>query len=664
MRQKIIWRTAPPSGTEGVNSVYVHTYLGSDLYGDGTRNNPYQSLNKAWNAKETRPTYIIAIGRAAEMMSNGNHTAYIIGDYYGAFEFDGEATESTGFYLYGFRHRNIIIRNTPNYITGGYPIWTGSDALAGVGGANSASSVGIANLVLGVVSSPCFIHNCSLYYGCIGGTTASAGIVISKPKCNTTHLLCLSGWYGSPVSYNMTIYGVEVTKRKKKITDYYTHKFNNCIFAKFPMIANDIMLDYDNCLFLADSPWYYFVGVNGTGTIIKFNLSGTTSEERQQSLINQLNAEYESRNVAAAQRYIPNFTNCIFSSQTSEEVFNNAEQQDFTLKIVNELGVVSLDNNDAVLSQNNYIGAMPPAINVPILADSTSKAACWDNSTASGCLSVSPIENSIFANISVNSIIGSGQILSKVISIDPSKIQLNGIFSAITHQFKTENRIYLNNNLIFGTEFFPGEALPIGRFQVRGTILYGEDTVFNDEVLVVTKENTSFSEIATESSVVQIIDPNVSDVVWVRCRATIYKRIVASDGLQKGATYINDGSENISYRTKTIVPGESFIAVNNEDTFSATSSSYSIGILFDDTRVPIESPWVPAQCFGEYFVSKINGIIQEDKSGIPIGSGNPLSYRSPSGDNTEDTEGYATKINKTIINQKFVQFAIFATKYK
>ena len=51
--------------------------------------------------------------------------------------------------------------------------------------------------------------------------TASAGIVISKPKCNTTHLLCLSGWYGSPVSYNMTIYGAEVTKRSKKIKDCY-----------------------------------------------------------------------------------------------------------------------------------------------------------------------------------------------------------------------------------------------------------------------------------------------------------------------------------------------------------------------------------------------------------------------------------------------------------
>ena len=164
MRQKIIWRTAPPSGTEGVNSVYVHTYLGSDLYGDGTRNNPYQSLNKAWNAKETRPAYIIAIGRAAEMMSNGNHSAYIIGDYYGAFEFDGEATESTGFYLYGFRHRNIIIRNVPNYITGGYPIWTGSDALAGVGGANNANNVGNANNVYGVVSSQTSLYLLTFFH--------------------------------------------------------------------------------------------------------------------------------------------------------------------------------------------------------------------------------------------------------------------------------------------------------------------------------------------------------------------------------------------------------------------------------------------------------------------------------------------------------------------
>lgn len=105
--EKFIWRTAPPSGTEGTNSVYVHTFLGSDLYGDGTRQNPYQSLNKAWNAKSTRPAYIIAIGRAAENMSYGNHSATIQGDFYGAFEFDGEATETTGYYIYGFKHLNI-----------------------------------------------------------------------------------------------------------------------------------------------------------------------------------------------------------------------------------------------------------------------------------------------------------------------------------------------------------------------------------------------------------------------------------------------------------------------------------------------------------------------------------------------------------------------------
>ena len=460
----------------------------------------------------------------------------------------------------------------------------------------------------------------------------------------------------------MTIYDASIANRCKRKANNYVQVFKKCIFAKFAMIANDVKINYDSCLFTADSNWFYLVSDNGSGEIVQFRLNGSTSEERQQSLIRKLETEYESRGIATANRFIPTFTNCIFSDQTSEDIFNNPELQDFTLKVITN-GSLSLDNNDAVLSDTDYIGAMPPGLNIPIFANSNGRASCWDNNTISGCLQLSPVENSDLAVISVNpNVNGSGEILSKVITIDTSKLQLNGIFSAFTHQFNTDNRLYLNNVPYFGDTYSQGEKLPTGRYQVRGAITYKENVVEN-AVIVVSEENTSFTAISNEAIAVQIIDPNVYDVVFVRCRAAIYQRVNANGSLQKGATYINDGNSNITYRSRTIVPGESFVAVNNTDSFSASVSNYSIGILFDDTRVPIESPWVPAQLFGEYYVSKIGGVIQEDNDGVPLGSGNPLCYRPFSGANTGDVEGYSDKLNKNIINQNFVQFAIRAVKY-
>lgn len=100
------WRTAP-AYAEGTKSVYVHSATGSDLFGDGTRNNPYQTWGRAYRSG-TNPTEIISVGRFSEMMADGNHSCTIKGDYYGAAVFDG-----AGYYVvYGFRHTNLIIINT------------------------------------------------------------------------------------------------------------------------------------------------------------------------------------------------------------------------------------------------------------------------------------------------------------------------------------------------------------------------------------------------------------------------------------------------------------------------------------------------------------------------------------------------------------------------
>ncbi|HPQ79284.1 MAG TPA: hypothetical protein PLG47_02410, partial [Candidatus Dojkabacteria bacterium] len=69
--------------------VYVDSATGSDLWGDGTSDNPYQSLGKAWRGTASKPNRIICRGRFCESMADGNHYCYIEGDYYGAAVFDG-----------------------------------------------------------------------------------------------------------------------------------------------------------------------------------------------------------------------------------------------------------------------------------------------------------------------------------------------------------------------------------------------------------------------------------------------------------------------------------------------------------------------------------------------------------------------------------------------
>ena len=84
---KFYWRTKPTDKKlkdtdEGTKIVYVDSSMGSDLYGDGTRQQPYQSLGGAYRKTSTRPTYIICRGRFSENMIDGNHTCEICGDFY------------------------------------------------------------------------------------------------------------------------------------------------------------------------------------------------------------------------------------------------------------------------------------------------------------------------------------------------------------------------------------------------------------------------------------------------------------------------------------------------------------------------------------------------------------------------------------------------------
>jgi hypothetical protein len=96
-------------------------------------------------------------------------------------------------------------------------------------------------------------------------------------------------------------------------------------------------------------------------------------------------------------------------------------------------------------------------------------------------------------------------------------------------------------------------------------------------------------------------------------------------------------------------------------------TSYEIAIIFDDRdvipegehRIGGETEWVPAQLIGEYFAIKSEGSIQQinvpQLGNIPAGSGNYRSY-------AKSGNGAAVGGNKSILNQVYLQFALFVTK--
>jgi len=198
--------------------------------------------------------------------------------------------------------------------------------------------------------------------------------------------------------------------------------------------------------------------------------------------------------------------------------------------------------------------------------------------------------------------------------------------------------------------------LPIGIFKVKGSIVYEGENYGQGAILVVVDENTKFTDTNSHSAVLQIIDPNIINVIYLRELPYIFVRIESTDGLERGATYFNYGNESITYRGRTIVPGESFVAANDVDTFTG-SYGYKIGIMFDDTRVP-SAEWIPAQMWGEYFVWKQGGVVQVDGDGVPISSGNYLSYQ------TTANGGYSNQLIKSILATAYVQFKLALTRFE
>ena len=631
------WRTAVTSG-EGTTTRYVDGNTGSDLFGTGTRANPYRTLGRAYRVSDTKPTTIICRGCFSEMLVDGNHACSINADYYGAAVFDGREQ----FLIYGFRHKNMIFRDT---CIGNSDMVLfnslGSGSLAGVGSAFDADYVGFANFVYGVAGSPNLMHKVALYMGTIGGNTACKYLGFSRVKNHSSYPIQLGGYQSGVVLQNSTVYGVEdISHRCKTGSIYYSKIIISSIFAKFAMIANDVKFEFRQCLFAADVKWYYLSGTKGESGAQEIVIDGNDSQAKIESLQTQLTAIYDANNIEESSRHMPTFVDCIFSDQTSEELFNNPEDGDLTLRV----------GSEAITSEYEYIGAFPPAINIPILSDSSGIAETWDETTCSGCISVT--NNAICLDDSNTSM--SGEIMSKVIQVDTSHNPLNGLYALTQNRF-ADHYAYLNGiDTVGNKQYMAGESLPIGRYVVKGSILYRDVNIDNDMILVVSEENTNFADEIENSFVCPIIEPNIIDVIYVRCRGGIYAKCVQTELLQRGATYINSGNSNITYRNREIAPGESFVAMG--DDYWSGPAGYEIGILFNDTRVP-DSDWVPAQIFGEYFALKENGAIKLDEDNIPIGSGNYLAWQ------TAANGGYKGYFPKAIMNQQFVQFKIVIKRY-
>lgn len=629
-----VWLTGV-TGTEGTSTVYVDADFGSDVFGDGTRQKPLQTLSYAWNRNTTtRPSRIVCRGLFSEQMANGNHSTEVCGDYWGAAIFDG----LNRFIMYGFTHNRMIFWNVP-WAQGDEQVWSGSRLLAGVGRAAVAFYVGSAVHVIGVAGSSVSMHKSALYFGYIGGSTAVQKCVYDSPVHNSTYPISLGG-NGAPFLTDCTVYGVGITDRVKNTNG---NSIMNTVFARFAMIGNENRkMTYTKCVFAKDAKWYWMTSDRGdAGNNEELVLTGTTSAERQQSLLDQLAAK------GLAANYTPVFNDCKFSNQTYDEIFNDAENGDFTL--------IPGCDADWQTTSNTYCGALPSSLRVRVMADSSGVAGTWDERSASGCLMVDTLGSGQDAYdaicIDTDSPSADGEIYSKILTIDPDKVQLGSVWTELTDRMATYG-VKAWKDSIMGTAYSAGDTLPVGKYLVVGSggINYDGNLVNPGNVVYVSSTGTTFTldNPVNVSTLTEIVEASAMDVVYCRCRSVVYARVGVNDNLQRGATYLNDGNQNITYHNRTIVPGESFVCMIDNEQFGCPDSSYTIAVMFDDTRVPA-SEWIPAHTMGEYFVGKAGGAIVTDEYGVPESSGNIRTYNA--------------SLAKSVMDRRYVQFAIIVKRY-
>lgn len=604
------WRTQIPG------AVYVHSDFGDDYEGDGSMESPFQNYRRSL---ALNPSVIVCAGVFSEDMADGNHARTIRGDYYGAAVFDGDDK----YLMYGYTHINMIIRNTA-VGTLQTVVNSGSVLFAGAGRALNAGAVGHVGSAHGVAGSPVLLEQASLYWGIIGGSSAVTKNIYSKPRSNEAHPISIGFQTGSTNTLNyLTLYDCPIERRRKLVTLGRTGVLRYSIIAKFAIIVDDAGVDFTSCLFTSDCKFYY-----NNNEIV---LSGATSEERRLSLISAMDVlEVPSVNRSK-------YTNCIFSLQTADQIFNNCEHSDFTIR----------PGSDADLDIS--VGALPVSLNVPIIDNSDGVINSWDENTTTGCLEV--LGNAIRIDDYSEDLQGS--ILSKIISINPLTMSITGLYAPFYSLFRS-GYARLNRELASVASYVASDILPVGKYVVEGALQYGGVSYVDNNIVTVSGSDTSFIDVMAGSRLHEIGDFNY-DVIYVRATSRLGQLLTSADTLQEGGIYYNFNGESIGYRGRTVVSGESFMAEAN-DQFTA-SPGYQIAAIFDDERgVPYQ--WIPMQLFGDYFEWRNKGSVRVDDKNIPISSGNDLSYV------TSASGGYSDMLVKHPLTKHYFQLGLFINRFR
>ena len=614
--KKYVWKT------QDRKYYYVDANTGDDINGDGSMQNPFRSLGRWWRGTSVKKP-CIGRGVFSEDLADWVTSArrFVYADYQGAAYFDGKEE-----FIILLPVQNMIIRDCCEI---NYGLNLGSSdkyETAGVRGfwANNQNVLAPSF----VINSP---HGGSNLYKAGDGVNGRSLVISPKKSAISAYKFGWNLFASRDYNKNHTFYDIPIEKRQMSLQ----HKVNvvSHIFSKVDLYIND-MQNFINSLFDKGCNWYY---QDNAKVDHKIELGDSYGEER----LNLILAAMDEWNVPVSSR--PTFTDCIFSNQDAYELFNDPDNYDFTLKLT----------SDAVLPNGGYIGAMPPAIHVPILDNSEGRAETWDETMASGVVSIQ--NNEICYDPTLEE--KRGEILSKVLTLDTSKLSLSAIYAICFNNWASQN-VAISEEAYLGDTYTTADTLPIGKYVVRGNaVAYLGSTYYNGDIVTVSEEGTTFAVEEGQSATLQaVIEPNIENVCYVRTAPTAYAYIKASDGLQRGGTYLNNGNKNITYRGRTIVPKESFVAVNDTDTFSCEGDAdYKIAIIFDDTRVPSQE-WFSSLLFGESFVWKNKGVVKVDAEGNSISSGNPLSYTNKA------NGGYSDLLTKTPINQQYVQFRISVSK--
>lgn len=619
MNKKFIWRT------QNAGYVYVDSNAGDDVIGDGTMQNPYQTLGRAYRGRGTKPNTICCRGVFSEDMADGNHGCTIMGDYAGAAVFDGVDKYT----FYGFTYTNFIIKNCINGLPNS-TVFSGNPLYAGVGRANVSVTVGVtsAGYLLGLSGSRVIVRGCGPYFGIVGGSGSQN--VIDSPRWNSENQLFPFG-YNKPS--NWTIYNVPKAGRRvsRNCTSRASSGFNFSLFGKFCFYINDGLTFY-GCYFTSDCEWW-----NADGTE-KVEIVGDSSEERIQCLKTYMEEHLAGTgNNAATTACI--FDNCVFLDKTSEEVFNDCQFGDLSVKL------------DAGIPDN--VGFYGNCLSIGVrdfLSDpaGTDERAMWDWSTVTelqdGNKLIKFDNGSMKLDIPEDTEWDSAEICSTVIEIDPINYTIDTAWVESASQFNIK-ALMQNKNVVGSNKYNAGDDLPVGKYIVNGRIRYNGSVYFDRDVVTILEGAPNQFETPDdwyeECTVTELDDPNMDAVFYLRTFPNLVDVLENVTELEAGKIYVvleapntimtipSDTTKNRKLYKGSIVDLEHETTNVSLQNFGAGSK---IGVLN-----PIYSEWVPQQLFGELFTSKTGASIDHDAEGLALGSGNPNTWMNKTADNPNGT---------------------------